>query len=80
MNRAAARARRKTKATTPPATPARAVVNHAPNDPPTYREVAAQLGWTAAADRVNRWAAAGYEGHYSDNRYAPSPQPKGGAA
>lgn len=44
-------------------------------DPPTYREVAARLGWDEAAARVNRWAAGGYEGDWHDAEYDdPSPR------
>lgn len=43
-------------------------------EPPTFREVAGQVGWAEAADRVNRWAAAGYVGDWQDDRYASDPQ------
>ncbi|GAB1642569.1 hypothetical protein [Krasilnikovia sp. MM14-A1259] len=44
-------------------------------EPPTYREVAAEIGWPAAADRVNAWAAAGYQGDWWEGRYGrPAPQ------
>lgn len=43
--------------------------NPAPGDPPTYLEVAARLGWNEAAARVNRWAAAGYDGDWRDAEF-----------
>ena len=46
----------------------------APVDPPTFRDVAGQRGWCEAADRINRWTANGYEGHWTDAEYDdPSP-------
>lgn len=49
-------------------------------DPPTFQRLAADIGWPAAADRVNAWAAGGYEGDWWEARYGrPSPRDlKGG--
>lgn len=57
------------------------LATQATNDPPTFRELAADIGWPAAADRVNAWAAGGYEGDWWEGRYGrPAPRTAGGAA
>jgi hypothetical protein len=43
-------------------------------EPPTFAEVAGRLGWDATTERVERWAAAGGNGHFGDPEYDdPSP-------
>lgn len=44
--------------------------------PPTFRQVAAELGWSEDADRVDRWAGQDYEGHWTDPEY-DLPRPTG---
>jgi hypothetical protein len=43
-------------------------------EPPTFRDVAGQVGWAEAADRVNRWAANDYLGDWQDPIYREDPQ------
>lgn len=36
----------------------------ASTEPPTFRDLAAELGWAGAADQVNQWAEDGYPGDW----------------
>jgi hypothetical protein len=36
---------------------------------PSVHETAGLIGWSATADRINRWSAAGGHGHWTDPEY-----------
>ena len=43
-------------------------------NPPTFLQVAREIGFVPAAEQVNRWCEAGCEGDWHDEKYRPRPR------